>query len=206
MRRGARRFARERSLQHGLHLRLRGRRLAGQARLVVHQTVQALLGEALLPAPHHRTAHPGLSGNLQHGQALVRQQHDPGAQHVFDRMTAVVDDILKGLAGLLGQHEGNGLGHNAQTRTSHSRCESFECVIALDFYMVFPFRIDEIRLTREQRTLKKLAADYASQKPYGELPDSNVLFDRMRPISDAVIAHGVVMRLKPRGRSARLAV
>ena len=58
----------------------------------------------------------------------------------------------------------------------------------LDFYMVFPFRVDEIRLTREQRTLKKLAADYASQKPYGELPDSNVLFDRMRPISDAAMA------------------
>ena len=57
----------------------------------------------------------------------------------------------------------------------------------LDFYLVFPFRIHEIRLTREQRSLKKLAVDYASHKPYGELPDSNVLFDRMRPISDAAM-------------------
>ncbi len=100
MRGFARRLARERALQHGLHLVLRGRRRAGRPRLVAQQAVQPLLGEALLPAPHHGAAHASLPGHLQHGQALVRQQHDAGTQHVLDGLTAVFDDRLRRLAHL----------------------------------------------------------------------------------------------------------
>ena len=37
-------------------------------------------------------ADTSLMGHLQHGQALVRQQHDPGTQDVGERPPAVVDD------------------------------------------------------------------------------------------------------------------
>ena len=80
MRGFARRFARERAFQHGLHLVLRRGELAGRPRFVAQQAVQPLLGRALLPPPHRRAADTRLTGHLQHGQALVRQQHDPGTQ------------------------------------------------------------------------------------------------------------------------------
>ncbi len=86
------RLARERALQHGLHLVLRCRGLAGRSRLVAQQTVQTLFGEALLPAPNRWTTDAGLTGHRQHGQAFVRQQHDPCTQNMGERTSPVVDD------------------------------------------------------------------------------------------------------------------
>ncbi len=125
------RLARERALQHGLHLVLRCRGLAGRSRLVAQQAIQALLGEALLPAPDRRTTDADLSGHRQHGQAFVRQQHDPCTENMGERSTAVVDDPAQRVAGLRGQHKGDSLGHAAQTRTIHTRRESPEWVGAL---------------------------------------------------------------------------
>jgi hypothetical protein len=41
----------------------------------------------------------------------------------------------------------------------------------LDFYLLFPFRIGEIRLHPQHRKFKKLAASHLSAKPYGHGPD-----------------------------------
>ncbi|OKO85258.1 hypothetical protein AC629_19820 [Bradyrhizobium sp. NAS80.1] len=57
----------------------------------------------------------------------------------------------------------------------------------LDFYQLFPFRIDEIRLMPKHRRFRKLAEQYKSVKPYGEQPDSRSLFSRMQPIQVAAL-------------------
>ncbi|MCK1326360.1 hypothetical protein IVA94_36965 [Bradyrhizobium sp. 156] len=57
----------------------------------------------------------------------------------------------------------------------------------LDFYQLFPFRIGEIRLMPKHRKFRKLADSYESRKPYGEQPDSRLLFNRMEPIQNAAM-------------------
>lgn len=57
----------------------------------------------------------------------------------------------------------------------------------LDFYLLFPFRIDEIRLKRPHQKFKKLAKKFEKAKPYGELPEDKVLFARMQPLQTAAL-------------------
>lgn len=57
----------------------------------------------------------------------------------------------------------------------------------LDFYLLFPFRIDEIRLAQKHRRYKALASTYSGLRPYGDLPASNVLFERMKPMEEAAM-------------------
>jgi hypothetical protein len=55
----------------------------------------------------------------------------------------------------------------------------------LDFYQLHPFRINEIRLLPQHRRFRTLSAKY--EKPYGEQPDSRLLFERMEPIQIAAL-------------------
>ncbi len=55
----------------------------------------------------------------------------------------------------------------------------------LDFYLLFPFRLDAMRLKATHRRFRKLAAAYSEQRPYGELPDDRTLFNRMQSIQTA---------------------
>lgn len=57
----------------------------------------------------------------------------------------------------------------------------------LDFYQFFPFRIGEVRLMPKHRKFRRLAERYESKKPYGEQPDSRLLFNRMEPIQNAAM-------------------
>jgi hypothetical protein len=57
----------------------------------------------------------------------------------------------------------------------------------LDFYLLFPFRIDEISLTQTHRSYRKLAKKYRFKKPYGEQPDARSLFDRMESMQIAAV-------------------
>lgn len=65
----------------------------------------------------------------------------------------------------------------------------------LDFYQLFPFRIDDIRLTPQHRRYRRLASDYKTAAPYGEQPESRTLFYRMEPMQvaalDTLATHGV---------------
>ena len=61
----------------------------------------------------------------------------------------------------------------------------YEKLTILDYYLQFPFRINEMRLFQRHSYLRKLAVKYESSKPYGNLPDSHVLFGRMKPIQSA---------------------
>ncbi|MDX0509606.1 hypothetical protein GOE04_16390 [Sinorhizobium medicae] len=60
-----------------------------------------------------------------------------------------------------------------------------EHVRILDFFLVFPFKLPELRLKQEHRRFRALGNRYAVQKPYAEQPESSLLIKRMAPISDA---------------------
>ena len=57
----------------------------------------------------------------------------------------------------------------------------------LDFYLLFPFLIEDIRLAPKHRKYKKMAQNYERLKPYGEQPESRSLFDRMEPMQIAAL-------------------
>jgi hypothetical protein len=60
-------------------------------------------------------------------------------------------------------------------------------VRVLDFFLLFPFQIDTIRLMPAHRKFKRLAEIYASSRPYGDLPENRTLFDRMEPMQTAAM-------------------
>jgi hypothetical protein len=49
----------------------------------------------------------------------------------------------------------------------------------IDFYFVFPFKIEDVRLRPEHRRYKKLSYLYLSSKSYGNQPEDKILFERM---------------------------
>ncbi len=51
----------------------------------------------------------------------------------------------------------------------------------LDFYLLHPFRLQNLQLFDDDREWRKISKTYLRLKPYGELPDDNSLFDRMAP-------------------------
>jgi ABC-3C biological conflict system middle component len=57
----------------------------------------------------------------------------------------------------------------------------------LDFYLLFPFLISSVRLSREGQHFKKLARKYANLKPYGQQPEGALLFARMDAMQNAAL-------------------
>lgn len=57
----------------------------------------------------------------------------------------------------------------------------------LDFYLLFPFRIDGIRLQQGHRKFRRLATQYAAAKPYGDQPEDRVLFGRMNTMQTVAL-------------------
>lgn len=57
----------------------------------------------------------------------------------------------------------------------------------LDFYHLLPFRIGEIKFMNQHRRYRALAKKYESQIPYGDLPESRSLFERMESIQTAAL-------------------
>jgi hypothetical protein len=55
----------------------------------------------------------------------------------------------------------------------------------LDFYLLFPFRISDIRLMPRHRHFRELASRF--DEPYGEQPDAQSLFSRMEIIQTAAM-------------------
>jgi hypothetical protein len=57
----------------------------------------------------------------------------------------------------------------------------------LDFFLLFPFRIEGIRLAPKHRRYRRLAQKYQSARPYGDQPEDQIIFGRMEPIQIAAI-------------------
>jgi hypothetical protein len=98
---------------------VRGRgRAPRRARLVAQQARNALLGKALLPAPHGRAAHTRSLGDLQHRQMVGGVENDAGPLDVFLRTAAVGDDGEKALAISRTEQNARGLGHPPDSHAS----------------------------------------------------------------------------------------
>lgn len=72
----------------------------------------------------------------------------------------------------------------------HIGCEISECIPfdtfrILDFYILFPFRIQNMKLLSKDREWRKISRTYSGRAPYGELPDDNSIFSRMEPFQRA---------------------
>ena len=83
------------ALDHGMHLGLRHWRDARRARLVAQQTIEAFLGEPLLPAPDHGPADADPPGDLQHRETVSREQDDPRPLDMLHGTTSILDDPLQ---------------------------------------------------------------------------------------------------------------
>ncbi len=62
-----------------------------------------------------------------------------------------------------------------------------ETIRILDFYLLFPFRIGEIRIGKPHLRYKRLAKTYGHTKPYGEQPEGRAVLNRMEPIQNAAL-------------------
>jgi hypothetical protein len=71
-----------------------------------------------------------------------------------------------------------------------------EQVRILDFYLLFPFRVRDMRLKSAHQRYKALAEKYAFLTPYGEQPDPHLLLTRMEPMQAAALetlsSHGLI--------------
>lgn len=52
----------------------------------------------------------------------------------------------------------------------------------LDFYLIFPFRLETFRFKQPQVSFKKIGKAYRSMQPYGGIPDDASLLLRMAPV------------------------
>ena len=75
----------ERQIDDALHRLRRQRRLAGRPRLVAQQPVDALLHEALLPAPDHRLGLARAAHHLEGAAAIGGRQDDLGTPDMLLR-------------------------------------------------------------------------------------------------------------------------
>jgi hypothetical protein len=60
-----------------------------------------------------------------------------------------------------------------------------EQIRIVDFYLVFPSRLGNVRLPKDKIRFRKLLTKLSKIRPYSELPEDSVLFSRMRPIQEA---------------------
>ena len=81
-----------RQRQNLRHRLCRQRWLAGLARLVAQQPGHSLLGEALLPAPHRRAAHPGPACHLKGRKPVRRKQNNPSPLNVLLQAVPIADN------------------------------------------------------------------------------------------------------------------
>lgn len=64
----------------------------------------------------------------------------------------------------------------------------FDTLRILDFYLLFPFRLQEIRLHSGDTGWRKISRSYEDRTPYGAMPDDNSIFARMELFQRAAAA------------------
>lgn len=62
-----------------------------------------------------------------------------------------------------------------------------ETVRILDFYLVFPLRLKDLRTKPEHRKLKTAALKSDLVEPYSDQPNDQILLDRMKAIQDVAL-------------------
>ncbi|MBT9385643.1 hypothetical protein KM176_17360 [Pseudooceanicola sp. CBS1P-1] len=64
----------------------------------------------------------------------------------------------------------------------------FEMLRILDFYLLFPFRLQGMRFLEHDTGWRKISKNYEKRTPYGAMPEDNVVFLRMEPFQRAAAA------------------
>lgn len=62
-----------------------------------------------------------------------------------------------------------------------------EHVRIVDFFVVFPQRLVKMRLAKNHSKFRNLLNRLKNQKSYSELPDDQIMFERMRPFQEAAM-------------------
>lgn len=68
----------------------------------------------------------------------------------------------------------------------------FDTIRILDFYLLFPFRLQSMKFFDEDKGWRKVSKSYGEQAPYGSMPDDNIIFSRMEPFQRAAASSLVV--------------
>ncbi len=63
----------------------------------------------------------------------------------------------------------------------------FDMLRILDFYLLFPFRIQNMSFFSADRSWRRISKSYEHRKPYGGLPDDASIFSRMEPFQRAAV-------------------
>ncbi|WP_432201323.1 ABC-three component system middle component 5 [Erythrobacter sp. W53] len=64
----------------------------------------------------------------------------------------------------------------------------FDMLRIMDFYLLFPFRLQNMAFFAEDRSWRRVSKSYEVEKPYGEQPDDASVFSRMEPFQRAAVA------------------
>lgn len=72
--------------------------------------------------------------------------------------------------------------HFARMKTDKT---PFDTMRILDFYLLFPFRLQSVRFLSQDTGWRKISKLYEAKAPYGAIPDDNAVFSRMEPFQRA---------------------
>lgn len=64
----------------------------------------------------------------------------------------------------------------------------FDTLRIMDFYLLFPFRLQNMKFAEGDRSWRRVSKSYLDRAPYGELPDDHSIFIRMEPFQRAAAA------------------
>lgn len=57
----------------------------------------------------------------------------------------------------------------------------FDTIRILDFYLLFPFRLQSMKFFDDDKGWRKVSKAYLEKAPYGAMPDDAAVFSRMEP-------------------------
>jgi hypothetical protein len=64
----------------------------------------------------------------------------------------------------------------------------FDTLRILDFYLLFPFRLQAMKLFAGDTEWRKISKGYEGRAPYGAMPEDSTIFARMEPFQRAAAA------------------
>jgi hypothetical protein len=64
----------------------------------------------------------------------------------------------------------------------------FDTLRILDFYLLFPFRLQAMKLFVGDSSWRKISRTYEDRAPYGTMPEDSTIFARMEPFQRAAAA------------------
>lgn len=64
----------------------------------------------------------------------------------------------------------------------------FDAIRILDFFLLFPFRMQRMSFKSNHRSFRRISKVFEQDKPYGVLPDDQIIFTRMEPFQRAAVS------------------